>query len=297
VVARINTWLCRPTVLPATVSYWQEKHLLSWLPPEQYSGVSGPLLTVGVVQSLNFAVYDRTRQYLHSQRLSPPPGQQGFTISTHYLTEDSLSGVATAGMVSGMTIACITAPLVMIKTNQQITGNSFRQALQESFYMNGRVNLFAGAAGFLPHVIGESVGRSIYYFAYEGLKRSWASAKAANHGVPSANGSTSATTSLQERMVCAAMSGITCWAAIFPLDALRSRLYAAAAVSTQPTDALSQYQSTSSRQLLMDTIRQMRQERSFYRGFWVTVLRAGPVAAAVLPVYDLTLETLASPQH
>ncbi len=35
-------------------------------------------------------------------------------------------------------------------------------------------------------------------------------------------------------------------------------------------------------------------ERALYRGFSVTVLRAGPVAAMVLPVYDLALEYLSS---
>lgn len=260
-----------------------------------YSGVSGPLVTVGVVQSLNFAVYDRTRQYLHQQRIQKQQQQDDASPAkaNSYMTEDSLSGVATAGFASGMTIACITAPLVMIKTNQQITGNSFRQALTQSLFRQGRLNLSAGAAGFLPHLIGESVGRSIYYFTYEGLKRSWAAAKNTDSGnFNVTNNSINTSISLQERIVCAAMSGITCWAAIFPVDALRSRLYAAAAAVSQHT--ASGEPMTSSRQLLIGTIRQMRQERVFYRGFGVTVLRAGPVAAAVLPVYDLTLETLSS---
>ncbi|KAG7354410.1 mitochondrial carrier protein [Nitzschia inconspicua] len=258
-----------------------------------YSGVSGPLLTVGMVQSLNFAIYDRTRKHLHQQR-EEDHGETPYhaqATSRSYLTEDSLSGVATAGFASGMTIACITAPLVMIKTNQQITGNTFRQALQESFYRKGRLNLSAGAAGFLPHIIGESLGRSIYYVTYEGLKRTWAATKSTD-----TSSTASATVSLQERMLCAALSGITCWAAIFPLDSLRSRVYAAAAASAATTGATSTTSLTPvpSGQLLLDTIRQMRQERAFYRGFAITVLRAGPVAAAVLPVYDLTLETLSS---
>ena len=90
-------------------------------------------------------------------------------------------------------------------------------------------------------------------------------------------------------MVAAALSRIACWAVIFPLDALRNRVYGAAAASNHHVA-----RSPSAQSLLVDTVRQMRQERSFYRGFWVTVLRAGPVAAAVLPVYDLTLEYLST---
>ncbi|KAG7351308.1 mitochondrial carrier protein [Nitzschia inconspicua] len=277
---------------PLFTTAWQTLRAL-------YSGVSGPLFTVGMVQSLNFAIYDRTRKHLHQQQEQDHGGTpyHAQATSRSYLTEDSLSGVATAGFASGMTIACITAPLVMIKTNQQITGNTFRQALQESFYRKGRLNLSAGAAGFLPHFIGESVGRSIYYVTYEGLKRTWAANKSTD-----TSSTASATVSLQERMVCAALSGITCWAAIFPLDSLRSRVYAAtaaasAAATGAPSTTSRQVTPISSGQLLLDTIRQMRHERAFYRGFAITVLRAGPVAAAVLPVYDLTLETLSSSSH
>jgi hypothetical protein len=32
--------------------------------------------------------------------------------------------------------------------------------------------------------------------------------------------------------------------------------------------------------------------RGFFRGFTVTILRAGPVAAFILPVYDVALDQL-----
>jgi len=271
-----------------------------------YSGVSGPLVTVGMVQSINFAIYDTTRQVLYRwEEEEEQERHQKGGDNTHrtksspslYLTHDSLAGVATAGFLAGMTTAFMTAPLIMIKTNQQVTGNSFRQAVSETLFVRGRVRLSGCTAGFLPHVVGESVGRSLYYVTYELLKRSWGNFKANGYryddgaAVVSWIGDSSCNTtsiSLQERMVCAAMSGIFCWATIFPLDSLRSRMYAAVAEQQQ------QHQPSLRRTLLIDTIRTMQRERSFYRGFWVTVLRAGPVAAAVLPVYDLTLETLSS---
>jgi len=88
-------------------------------------------------------------------------------------------------------------------------------------------------------------------------------------------------------MICAASSGMICWAFIFPADVIRSKLYAKSLnTQVQPTT--------------MDGIhlaRQMVKEegiKSLYRGMGVTVLRAGPVAAAVLPVYDSVLEWLSS---
>lgn len=259
-----------------------------------YSGVSGPLVTVGMVQSLNFVIYDRTRSVLHhgneqygNKQFDTPGSVKEASTSATYLTHDSLTGVAIAGLVSGMSVACITAPLIMIKTNQQITGNSFREALHGTLYRQGRFSLSIGAAGFLPHILGESLGRSIYYLSYEGLKRSWTASKTRSHVTES-----ECSISLQERMVCAALSGVACWSAVFPLDSLRNRLYAASTNRQFESQALAT--GGSSRRLMFDTIRQMQMERSFYRGFWVTVLRAGPVAATVLPVYDLTLEYLSS---
>ena len=45
---------------------------------------------------------------------------------------------------------------------------------------------------------------------------------------------------------------------------------------------------------VLETILQMRQDGAFYRGYSIAMVRGGPVAASVLPVYDLTLEWLSS---
>jgi hypothetical protein len=87
-------------------------------------------------------------------------------------------------------------------------------------------------------------------------------------------------------MVCAAGSGIVRWATFFPLDALRNRMYHAAAKNNTTR--------TPTTNAIRETIRTIRNERTFYRGFSISILRAGPVAASVLPVYDLTIEWLSS---
>lgn len=257
-----------------------------------YSGVTGPLFTVGMVQSVNFATYDATRRFLYDKdnnnnnnRHLSDPGE--------YLTHDSLQNVALSGSVGGMATAVLTAPLLMIKINQQITGNSFRRAVREIFVVvtesskstatSWRFRPFRPyGSAFVPHALSESIGRAIYVTTYEGLKRSLA-----NSNSSSSNSSTSSL-SLRERMACAAASGIVCWATFFPLDALRNRMYhAAAAKQGGATTA-------TATNAIVDTIRTMRNERAFYRGFSISILRAGPVAASVLPVYDLTLEWLSS---
>lgn len=192
-----------------------------------------------------------------------------------YLYNDSLQNVAIAGFCAGTGLAFITSPLILVKTHQQISGIGFRQAVRETlFRANGKLNVKGCFVGIYPHLLSETVGRALYYTVYEACKRQTAAYKAEQGLVP--------TVSLTERMGAAAVAGILCWTVIFPLDALRNRLY------SQAGRGVSNPLST------LEMARVMYNERALYRGFSLTVLRAGPVAAAVLPVYDLVLERLSS---
>eukprot|EP00984_Skeletonema_dohrnii_P018727 scaffold8818_cov146-Skeletonema_dohrnii-CCMP3373.AAC.1 len=90
------------------------------------------------------------------------------------------------------------------------------------------------------------------------------------------NTASPANLSIPQRMICAASAGMTCWAFIYPADVIRSRLY-------------SQSLNSQSLPTTMDGIRlaqQMVREtgyQSLYRGMPISVARAGPVAAAILP--------------
>jgi len=90
-------------------------------------------------------------------------------------------------------------------------------------------------------------------------------------------------------MVCAGTAGVATWSMIFPFDALKSRMYASSIVSSSTTSV-----STGSWQLAVSILREEQSLRPLYRGFGVTILRAGPVSAAVLPLYDTVLERLSS---
>jgi len=228
-----------------------------------YSGVSGPLVTVGLVQSVNFAIYDSVRRMLYGMDRTTTTNK----CDMEYLHHDSLTNVAVASMSAGFVLSIFTSPMLIIKTKQQTQGISFRQALQQTTMHNGRLSFRNIFRGFGPHFLSETLGRGVYFVAYEGIKRQFM----ARH-------ENTTTATLQERMLSAAISGILCWSSIFPLDALRCRLYASA-----------------DRQSALDMATLMYREngiRTFYRGYVVTVLRAGPVAAAVLPIYDTCLETL-----
>lgn len=236
-----------------------------------YSGASVPLFTVGIVQSINFATYDATRRTLH--RAQHPNAK-----SEDYLHSDSLFNVAIAGFVAGTGLAFVTSPLIMIKTSQQVTGNSFRQAFRETLLPHGRLNLSGCFVGIYPHLASETLGRALYYTVYEACKRQ---AVAYKHE----QGLEPATVSLSECMGAAALAGVLCWSAIYPLDVLRNRMYSQAG---RTNNAMARAAST------MEMARTLYQEGAMYRGFSLTVLRAGPVAAMVLPIYDMTLEYLST---
>lgn len=220
-----------------------------------YAGVSGPVVTVGLIQSVNFAVYDSTRRFWY-YRFDDPDADPS---RREYLHRDSFTSIAVAGATAGAVLSLITSPVLQIKIKQQARDMKFTQALSHT--------IRHPTVGFGTHFLVETLNRSVYFCTYECLKRYYTQ--------------DDGTTPLIGRMVSAAAAGISCWAVLYPADALRSRLYAASAVDLNMSG--------------FDMIKIMQAEngwRSFYRGFAITTIRAGPVAAAILPVYDLVLDQL-----
>jgi solute carrier family 25 carnitine/acylcarnitine transporter 20/29 len=224
-----------------------------------YAGISAPLLTVGLVQSVNFAVYDTMRRLLYSL-------QQQHDNRHNYIGHDSMTNVAIASSTAGAVLALFTSPMLIVKTAQQtVPGLGLGEAMRNTW----RTGLFCG---FGPHFFSETIGRAVYFCSYESIKRELVRRRSSD-GEPT----------LSERMMSAAASGTLCWAFIFPVDAIRSRIYYA--------NAIQQGSLQSSWGMALEMYK-TGGVRSFYRGFIVTVIRAGPVAAAVLPMYDKASEFL-----
>ncbi|KAL7445059.1 hypothetical protein ACHAXH_007550 [Discostella pseudostelligera] len=255
-----------------------------------YAGVTGPLLTIGVLQSVNFAIYDSVRRVLYERQLqSNQPNDISYIRQPgDYLHYDNLSNVAVASFTSGASISVLTSPMMIVKTKQQLMVWGFKQAIRETYRseINGKWNVGIGLrnfyTGFGVHFVCESFGRSVYMFAYELFKRQLAQAKAKE-----LSSASSENLSVPDRMFCAASAGMTSWLFIFPADVIRSKLYAKTLTTQSSLTAFDG----------MELARQMVKEqgiRSLYRGMGITVARGGPVAAAVLPVYDAVLAWLSS---
>lgn len=262
-----------------------------------YAGMSGPLLTAGAIRSLNFAVYDSVRRALYQRQLQSD-GTDGTSHSARhddYLHYDSLDNVAISSFISGGATSIFTSPMVIVKTKQQIMVWGFRKAIEDTFRHGSntqqqRPQLLKGLrnfyTGFGVHFYCDAVGTAVYFTSYEYFKRKFAERNSDEEDV--SNSQVSARNiSLGERILCAAGAGMVCWGVIFPADVIRSRLYAQSIMNESSMAPLTGFQ----------LARQMVQEqgfRSLYRGVGITVARAGPVAAAVLPVYDYVLAWLSS---
>ena len=151
---------------------------------------------------------------------------------------------------------------MMIKTKQQTIQNmKFSEAIKHSI----RYPMI----GFGTHFFMETVNRSIYFVVYEAIKRKYVEEETGQ-------------TSMSVRMMGAMVAGISCWMFIYPSDVIRSRLYSSSALG-KIMNAI---------QVIRDMYNSQHGMKSFFKGYGITMLRAGPVAAFILPVYDAVLDVL-----
>ncbi len=139
--------------------------------------------------------------------------------------------------------------------------------------------------GFGPNVMLESPGRGIYLFTYELVKmllnqqqhvKETGAVNLPIHALYDKHGlHCDVEERLSTRMIAAAVAGCTSWTALYPLDVIKSRL--------QLDRQGLKYKGT------LDCLVKTYKEggmRSLYSGLGYTLLRAAPVAATILPIYE-----------
>lgn len=234
-----------------------------------YAGISGPLLTSGVLTSVNFFLYDTLRRtfYRSSQNSTESNKKE-------YLYHDSLQNVFIAAALSASILSIITSPIIAIKTKQQVMQWSMKEAALDTLKSKGGIRNFY--AGYAPHLLCEAFGRATYFTTYEFLKRN----------MMNFNSSKESEISVLQRILCASLTGMITWTCVFPLDVLRNKMY------TQSVRCGNSNPTVSAIQLAYRMWHFEGRWKPFFRGYFVTIARAGPVAAVSLPCYDLTLEWL-----
>ena len=177
----------------------------------------------------------------------------------------TLPQVCASGAAGGLSIAPFTCPQQRMKIQQQLTGGSLSERASAIYRAKGIRGFYRA---FHLHSIMEST-RGVYMMTYVGVKRLLHSGDEKS-------------TPLYKRMLAGAAAGTTGWTLIYPMDAVKSVIQAERAGNTK-------FPSIS--HCVVHLFREGGIRR-FYRGFGYTLLRSGPVAASLLPTYDLTLRVL-----
>ena len=173
---------------------------------------------------------------------------------------------AAAGAIGGLTITFVTTPLSRIKVQQQLSGASAVATVQS---IGSWRSLYAG---FSMSSLFEA-SRGLYMFSYCVIKRRLEVYCDAN---------SDGVLPLWARTVAGASANVVTWGVMYPVESIRTFQQAEAAAGKTPLDAHT-------------CLRQMLEEggvRRLYRGYLLTIVRAGPVAGVILPCFEVVLPWL-----
>lgn len=226
-----------------------------------YRGVGPPLITVPLIVSLHFTLWEHAREAIWRRYPNLHP---------------SLCGWA-AGFLSGCFVSHITNPVHVLKVQLQTAkaalapGETPESAVTVASRLVRQRGLHGLFRGYGPHLLQETLGRAAYMGTYVHGK----SILAARAGVD--GGGPPATVPLAWRIPCAAAAGVAGWAFAYPCDVVRNNMMSGLHSDQYKLDGA-----------WVSVQRILRAEGvlGLYRGFSWTLMRAVPVATVTLPTYD-----------
>jgi solute carrier family 25 carnitine/acylcarnitine transporter 20/29 len=234
-----------------------------------YRGVLPPLLTVGLVGSLHFTLYEGCKRRLLARERERAPGA-AVPIDTY------LRLTLVSGSFGGAWISLITIPTGLVKVQQQVLSSVGMVATARNLVRaHGWKVMYRG---FLPGFLMEFIGRGVYICTFEAVKAAQLDAQLAER---LAQGEL-VEVPLRAKLLAAACAGTMGWLAVYPCDVVKSVMYADAGGARLPT--------------FLAAARHLYREGGvprFFRGLRWSLLRASPVAASVLPMYEYSRDALA----
>ncbi len=243
-----------------------QKYDLAWM-KQLYRGVVPPILTTGAMASINFTIYEASRSWLNTKYFFAP------TQNSH------LCSVFIAGCTSGAFVSLISTPISVIKIQQQVaTEKNLVNSIIDIYKKSGIRGFYRG---FSTMLVLESPGRGVYMCSYETCKSLIAYANDTQGRAYSDRSVTTSQTS--HRILSAALAGIFSWLVVYPFDVVKARV--------QLDFNRKLYSSTWS--CAVTTWREGG-VRAMYRGIVYTLVRAGPVAGTILPIYEATKDWIES---
>lgn len=229
-----------------------------------WRGAAAPILTAGAIQSFALGIFENTRR----------------TIWPHE-TPTPLTHLAAAGTTCGLCSSLITCPLSRVKVLQQLTGASFVHTTRGAVASGTLFRALPTAA------LWEST-RGSYMVLYALLKR------ALSPSAPSSPSAAEPPLPLWARIAAGGGANVLNMGFWYPLNTVlnvqQSEVPAPLATASVQPAAASRAGSG-----LWATALSMLSDGGvarFYRGYSYTLIRAGPVAAAIMPTFEILLPWL-----
>ncbi|KAI8377605.1 mitochondrial carrier domain-containing protein [Radiomyces spectabilis] len=239
-----------------------------------FRGMIPPLVTVSIIKSVSFSVYEGTKQKLKSHGL-------------HGDTLPSLIGLATlSGAASGAFTAMLSCPLELVKIQRQLEQVMLASRLAsgqpvESSSWNAakqivrRKGVFGLWSGLGCHSVRDTIGTSIYFGGYETAKRLLTSPESSPGPLT--------------HFMAGGFCGILSWLIVFPFDVCKSIMQ---------KDVMMTHPKYNSARECATALLRHGGVRGLYRGLSVTLIRAFPIHSLNFLVYEQVLRLIpSSPTH
>jgi len=238
-----------------------------------YSGIGSRLLGSMAENAVCFLAYAGIKRTLQQQQ------QHG-----HKLSE--LSVVSLAGAGSGAVVSFVMTPVELIKCRMQVSSQlptplykgSIDCMIQTVRKDGGLRALYRGHTSTMCR---EVPGNLFWYLTYE---------VCCNALTPIVGATSRDDLPVRAHMAAGAAAGVAYWAAIFPVDTVKSVLQTSSTSSQAADGALIQRPPTFAQ--AGRTLYQQQGMRGLYRGFGVTALRAAPANAVLFAAYEQTVTFL-----
>ena len=195
--------------------------------------------------------------------------------------------VKTHSQLAGTCISIITNPISLVKVQQQAVTEHGLVTCAKSLYQTHGVKSFY--RGYTMMLIMESFGRGVYLWTYELVKKQLDPSKEyCSHKHTT-----------YTKAVAAAFAGTLSWAVVYHCDVIKSRLQAdiGGATYRDPMHCFRLTWEEGERSTPAGKNKIMGGLKYVYRGMGFTMIRAAPVAALVLPVYDSIKDILQNSYH
>ncbi|KAI9486686.1 MAG: mitochondrial carrier domain-containing protein [Benjaminiella poitrasii] len=244
-----------------------------------FRGMIPPLITVSIIKSVSFSVYENTKHNLLGD-------SQGFTKDTTLSEVMKVSFLS--GGVSGAFIALLSCPLELVKIQRQLEQVMLKSSSSNSQQIAGVTNelnasswhavkqivskkgVFGLWLGLTCHSARDALGTSIYFAGYETMKRIL-STTVGEGGGPFTH------------FMSGGFCGILSWLFVFPVDAIKTNLQKDI-MMTKP-----RYHGFIDCAI---SLVKMNGFKGLYRGLNVTLIRAFPIHSLNFLVYEQVLKSI-----